>query len=355
MKRLLSAAAVAVIGFAAAPVGAQQLISIDRMKSGDTWQLVFGSASATGTYFAGMSALAAVLSEKMPNVRATATVSPGSAVEVFPQLMRAERAGGMHTSYDLDIGYRGVSTFQGRDIPVRNWFFAQEALYNVFILKRRNITSVSQLKGSGLRFGGAVVPIDKNRPERWDNAFAFFHALTTAHGIDPFKDVTMLPYNTSQAIEQLGNANIDGLSASRALGSGAISELSTKQDLYLLQPDPDVIKKVEAAFPVYAQPFPKDAYPRIEVPAPGVAFYHAVYAVLHRDLPDDLVYQMTKVLWDNIDVMRNAHPSFQVAQLETALKGTEVPPHPGALRFYVEKNVAGAKEWAEKLAKAKKS
>ncbi|BBK37587.1 C4-dicarboxylate ABC transporter [Allostella sp. ATCC 35155] len=356
MKRLLSAAVAAAIGLAVAPVAAQQpLASVDRMKSGDTWQLVFGSASATGTYFAGMSALAAVLSEKMPNVRATATVSPGSAVEVFPQLMRAERAGGMHTSYDIDIGYRGVSTFKGRDIPIRNWFFAQEAVYNVFILKKRNITSIPQLKGSGLRFGGAVVPIDQNRPERWDNAFAFFHALMTAHGIDPFKDVTMLPYNTSQSIEQLGSANIDGLSASRALGSGAISELSTKQDLYVLQPDPATVKKVEAAFPVYAQPYAKDAYPKIEVPAPGLGFFHGVYAVLHRDLPDDLVYQMTKVLWDNIDVMRNAHPSFKVAKLETALKGTEVPPHPGALRFYVEKNVEGAKAWAEKLAKAKKS
>ena len=289
------------------------------------------------------------------NSNATATVSPGSAVEVFPQLMRGERAGGMHTSYDLDIGYRGESTFKGRDIPVRNWFFAQEAVYNVFILKKHNITSVSQLKGTGLKFGGAVVPIDKNRPERWDNAFAFFNALVVGHGLDPFKDVSMLPYNTSQSIEQLGNGNIDGLSASRALGSGAVSELSTKQDLYVLQPDPAAIKKIEESFPVYAKPFPKDAYPRIEVPEPGVGFFHGVYAVLHRDLPDDIVYQMTKVVWDNIETLHNSHPAFKVALLETALKGTTVPPHPGALRYYIEKGVPGAKEWVAKMPAAKKN
>ena len=331
-----------VIGWTAIPAVAQELTPVSRMKRGDTWELVLGSASATGSYFVGMSALAAVISEKLPNVRATATVSPGSAVEVFPQLQRAERAGGMHTSYDLEIGYKGEANFKGRRIPIASWFFAQEALYNVFVLKKHGITKVLDLKGSGLKFGGTVVPVTRERPERWDQTFAFFNALLTAHGVDPFKDVKIVAYNTSQSIEQLGNGAIDGLSASRGLGDGAIMEMSTKQDVVLLQPDPNAIRKVEASFPVYAKPFPPEAYPRITVPAPQVAFFHGVYAVLHSGLPDDLVYDLTKVVWENIDVLRNAHPGFRVARLEDALKGMTVPPHPGALRYYLERGVKGA-------------
>ncbi len=354
MKRLqkgLAAALMVGVGLTmTVPAAGQQLASIDRMKSGDTWELVFGSASATGTYFLGMSALAAMLSDRMPNVRATATVSPGSAVEVFPQLQRAERAGGMHTSYDLEIGYRGEATFEGREIPVRTWFFAQEAPYNVFVLGRHGVETVSDLKGTGMRFGGTVVPVRPDNPERWDQAFAFFHALLTAHGVDPFEDVEIVAYNTSQSIDELGNGNIDGLSASRALGSGAITELSTRQDIVVLQPDPDAIAAVEAAFPVYAAPWPPEAYPQMRVPEPQLAFFHGVYAVLHRDLPDDLAYDLTKTVWENIDVLRNAHPGFQVAVLEDALKGATVPPHPGALRYYVEQGVPGAEEWLERLA-----
>ena len=214
---------------AASPSFAQQLTSVDKMKNGDTWELVFGSASATGTYFAGMSALTAMLSEKMPNVRATATVSPGSAIEVFPQLQRAERAGGMHVSYDLDLGYKGEGPFKGKDIPVRTWFFAQEAVYNVFVDADSGAKTVYDLKGSHMKIGGPVIPISKDHPERWDNAFAFINALLVAHGVDPFTDVEVLPYNTSQSIEELGNGNIGGLSASRAYGSGAITELSTRR------------------------------------------------------------------------------------------------------------------------------
>jgi uncharacterized protein len=329
---------------------AQEVASIDGMKSGDTWELVFGSASATGTYFAGMSALAAMISQEMPNVRATATVSPGSAVEVFPQLQRAERAGGMHVSYDLEIGYKGEATFEGRDIPVCTWFFAQEAPYNVFVLAKHGITTVEELDGSGLVFGGPVVPIDPDRPERWDQAFAFMHALLTAHGVDPFEDVEVEAYNTSESIEQLGNATIDGMVASRALGSGAISELMTRQEIVLLQPNPDKVDEVEATFPVYAKEYSREAYPGLQVPDPGLGFFHGVYATLHRDLPDDLVYDLTKTVWENIDVLRNAHPAYQVVKLEDALKGVTVPPHPGALKYYLEHDVPGAQEWADRPA-----
>lgn len=348
MLKTLTGAAMG-LALISAPVAAQELASVDKMKNGDTWELVFGSASATGTYFAGMSAVTAMLSEKLPNVRATATVSPGSAIEVFPQLQRAERAGGMHVSYDLDLGYKGEGPFKGKDIPVRTWFFAQEAVYNVFFDASAGVKTVYDLKGAGLKMGGPVVPVSEDHPERWDNAFAFINALLRAHDVDPFEDVEVLPYNTSQSIEELGNGNIDGLSASRALGSGAITELSTRRQILLLQPDPAKVADVEATFPVYAQKYPKEAYPQIEIPEPQLGFFHGVYAVLHRELPDDLAYTLTKTLWENIDVLRNAHPAFKIAKLENALKGATVPPHPGALKYYLEHDVPGAEEWAEKL------
>jgi len=94
-------------------------------------------------------------------------------------------------------------------------------------------------------------------------------------------------------------------------------------------------------------------YPKMDIPDPGLAFFHGVYAVLHRDLPDDLVYDLTKVVWENIDVLRNAHPAFRIANLDDALKGMTVPPHPGALRYYVEQKVKDADTWAQKISQKK--
>lgn len=343
MKPLIRIAVAASLSAAVALPATAQMVDVETMKSGDNWDLVFGSATATGSYFAGMSAMATVLSN-MDNVRATATVSPNVATEVYPQMIRAERAGGMMTSYDVEMGYKGEGPHSGRDIPVMGWGFVQEALYNVFVLSGSGVETVADLKGSGLRIAATCTPVEEDRPERWDQAFSFFHALLTAHDVDPFSDVEIVPYCTSQAIDQLGAGNIDGLSASRGLGDGAIMELSTRQNVTLLQPVEDAIPAVEAAFPVYAQHFPPETYPEITVPDPQLAFFHGVYTVIHRDLPEDLVYDMTKAFWENIDVLRRAHPAFQIADLELALRGMPAPVHPGALRYYEEMGVEGVED-----------
>lgn len=319
------------------PVSAQDG---SQWKTGEQWDLVFGSATATGSYFAGMSAVATVLSQELPNVRATATVSPNTTTEVYPQMLRGERVGGV-ASQDLLDAYLGQMAWEGRQIPVRGWAAVQEGFFNVFVLERHGITKISELKGSGLTIAAACVPPEAGNRARWDQPFTFFQALLDVHGLDAFEDVNVVPYCTSQAIEQLGNGNIDGLSHTRALGDGAMMELMTKQNLVLLQPDEEAIDKLAEVYPVYAKSVPS-AYPQLKIPEPGLGFFHGVFYFLHSELPDDLVYDMTKALWENADILRNSHPAYKDLSLETALQGMPIPPHPGALRYYVENDVPGA-------------
>lgn len=327
--------------------GAHTAVAQDasQWKNGDTWELVFGSATATGSYFAGMSAVATLLSQEIPNVRATATVSPNTTTEVYPQMLRGERVGGV-ASQDLLDAYQGSGAWEGREIPVRGWGLVQEGFFNIFVLKRHGITKVSELKDSGLTIAAACVPPEPGNPARWDQPFTFFQILMEEHGLDAFEDVELMPYCTSQALEQLGNGNIDGLSHTRGLGDGAIMELMTKQELVLLQPDAEAVERIAARYPVYTKEVPADAYPQLTIPEPGIGFFHGVYLFLHEDLPEELVYDMTKELWENVDVLRNAHPAYKSATIETALQGMAIPPHSGALRYYVEQNVPGAENFS---------
>ena len=317
-----------------------------KWKQGDNWELVFGSATATGSYFAGMSAVASTLSEKLPNVRATATVSPMTTTEVYPQLVRGERIGGV-ASQDLTDAYKGQGAWENRKIPVAGWAAVQEGFFNVFVLEKHGITKVSELKGSGLKIAAACAPPDPNNKARWDQPFTFFQVMLEAHGLDAFKDVEVVPYCTSQALEQLGAGNIDGMSHTRALGDGATMEMMTKQKVVLLQPDPEAVAKVAAVYPAYTKKVPPDVYPALIIPEPGDGFFHGVFFFLHRDLPNDLVYDMTKTLWENIDVLRKSHPAYKGISIENALRGMPIPPHPGALKYYLEQNVPGAQAFAQ--------
>jgi hypothetical protein len=63
--------------------------------------------------------------------------------------------------------------------------------------------------------------------------------------------------------------------------------------------------------------------------------------VVGSGVPDDLVYNVTKALWnDNSRKLFDAgHAKARDIQLAAALKAVNTPLHPGAERFYKEKGV----------------
>jgi TRAP transporter TAXI family solute receptor len=63
--------------------------------------------------------------------------------------------------------------------------------------------------------------------------------------------------------------------------------------------------------------------------------------VIHKQVPDTLVYKMTKAIWEHQKDIRSAvGPFYNPFRLENALMGADIPIHPGALKYYKEVGVA---------------
>ena len=60
------------------------------------------------------------------------------------------------------------------------------------------------------------------------------------------------------------------------------------------------------------------------------------YLVTHSDVSDDVVYAMTKALFDNLDAMAAAHAAAKDITLEGAAQNPPAPLHPGAERYFKE-------------------
>src|SRR5690606_4923810 len=63
------------------------------------------------------------------------------------------------------------------------------------------------------------------------------------------------------------------------------------------------------------------------------------FLITHSDVSDDVVYEMTKQLFENLPALSAAHKAADGVKLEDALKGMPVPLHPGAERYYKEKGL----------------
>jgi TRAP transporter TAXI family solute receptor len=58
--------------------------------------------------------------------------------------------------------------------------------------------------------------------------------------------------------------------------------------------------------------------------------------VTRADIPDDVVYNVTKVIWENLATLQEIHGATKDMRIEIAIDGLGAPLHPGAIRYYRE-------------------
>jgi TRAP transporter TAXI family solute receptor len=81
---------------------------------------------------------------------------------------------------------------------------------------------------------------------------------------------------------------------------------------------------------------PGATYPSIDTETASVAV--PALFVVNANLSDDLVYGITKALWQDATrrLLDNGHPAGKGIRIENALNGISIPLHPGAARYYQE-------------------
>jgi TRAP transporter TAXI family solute receptor len=58
--------------------------------------------------------------------------------------------------------------------------------------------------------------------------------------------------------------------------------------------------------------------------------------VTSADVPDEVVYAVTKEVFDNLEEFKALHPAFAVLTKENMLEGLSAPLHPGAVKYFKE-------------------
>lgn len=66
---------------------------------------------------------------------------------------------------------------------------------------------------------------------------------------------------------------------------------------------------------------------------------HPNVLAVRDDVPEEVVYQVTKTIWENLAALNDIHKATRDMKLKLAVKGLGAPLHPGALRYYREKGL----------------
>ncbi|MBT9300239.1 MULTISPECIES: TAXI family TRAP transporter solute-binding subunit [Pseudomonas] len=188
--------------------------------------------------------------------------------------------------------------------------------------KESGITTLADLKNKRISVGAP-----KSGTEL--NARAIFKAAGLSY--EDMGKVEFLPY--AESVELIKNRQLDATLQSSGLGMAAIRDLAATMPITFVAIPADVTAKIDNKA-YQAASIPAGTYDGQDSDVPTVAITNLL--VSHDGVSDDVAYQMTKLMFNNLDRLGNAHSAAKDIKLEGAAKGLPIPLHPGAERFYKE-------------------
>ncbi|MCP5346882.1 MAG: TAXI family TRAP transporter solute-binding subunit [Gammaproteobacteria bacterium] len=98
------------------------------------------------------------------------------------------------------------------------------------------------------------------------------------------------------------------------------------------------LDRLNARYPLWDwYDFPPGTYPNQDRLVHTVASPNVL--VTRADIPEDVVYHITRVIWENLATLQEIHGATNDMRLDIAIAGLGAPLHPGALRYYREKGL----------------
>src|SRR5215469_6411959 len=140
-------------------------------------------------------------------------------------------------------------------------------------------------------------------------------------------------------VQQLAERELDGAAAAIGAPFPALVQLDAQRIIDFIAPSSEQITSVRKQMPeITPSTIAAGTYRSLTQDYPTIGLYN--FAAAHKDLSDDLVYQIVKTVFENHAELVKAHPVAKETIPENIARNTLFPLHPGALRYYREKGVA---------------
>jgi TRAP transporter TAXI family solute receptor len=223
--------------------------------------------------------------------------------------------------------YNGTGVFEGKEPLKKLRFIASLYPEHIHVIMPRvtTVTSLSDLKGKtvgvGLPASGAQV-----------GALLILNAA----GLHKNGNFSAEELNTQQSAERIRDNQLDAFLTVTGAPSSGIAQLASTAGMTLLPIPDDIQQRVIEQAPFYSSsPIVAGTYEGQDKDVSTLAV--GAQWLVSADQPDELVYGITKALWnDTSRKLLRHHAKGKDVTPETALEARGIPLHPGAERFYRE-------------------
>ncbi|WP_420135679.1 TAXI family TRAP transporter solute-binding subunit [Rhodopseudomonas sp.] len=283
------------------------------------------TGGTSGVYYPLGVAISKIYGEKIPNVKAQVQATKAS-VENLNLLQQGRGEIAFTLGDSLKAAWEGDTEagFKAKLDKLRVIGAIYPNYIQIVATSESGIKTLADLKGKSLSVGAPKSGTELNS-----------RAILKAAGMD-YKDlgkVEYLPF--AESVDLMKNRQLAATLQSAGLGVASLKDLSNSSAINVVAVPKETVDKIGPPF--IAATIPAKTYTGQEQDVPTAAVVN--YLVTSTAVSDDLAYQMTKLIYENLPELASSHAAGREIKLETAATGSPVPLHPGAERYFKEKGV----------------
>jgi len=286
--------------------------------------LKIGTGPIGGYWFPGGAVLSQIITEFVPGVSASPTL--GGAVSNIKDTHKGRMQIGYTYNVNCYEGYHQLAPeiFPEKLTDIRYLFNMYATPVHIITRKADNLRTMEDLRGHDFSPG----------KEGWGGRVAFERTLEWA-GMS-FDDLGKCTYcGYAEGALLMKDKHIDVYGIATMCPSAPFLDVAVFDPIWIIQVPDEMIEWMTEKYGYGEFIIPADTYPGtdVDVRCPGM-FAHWVVNV---DVPEDVVYQITKASWENYTRFHEVQTDLKKYVLhENFLQGASIPLHKGAYKFFKE-------------------
>jgi len=284
----------------------------------------FVTAGTASTFYPISATVCRLWNEHIEGMRAVATPS-GGGIDNLNQAYDGEAQIGIANANLVYQAREGLASFEG---------YANENL-RIFAGLYLNPNQVVVTRDSGIQsvrdFAGRKISIGAAGATTVEEAIIHLEAAGLTLG-----DVRAEYMDTSAAADAISNKLLDGVWVMAGIPNAAVTQIMTTTDSVLMPITGEEVEALRQDYPWYAEGvIPADTYAGQDEDVPTSAVKLTLF--ITADVDEETAYQMTKVFWENWDMLTDTHAALRQADPKEAVNDVAgVAVHDGAARYYRE-------------------
>ena len=297
-------------------------------ESSGTKYVTIGTGGITGVYYPTGGAIAKIVNKKRDQYGIRATVeSTGGSVFNINAILAGDLEFGVAQSDRQYQAVKGIADWKdkGPQADLRAVFSIHPENVDLLAAVDADINSIEDLKGKRVNIGNVGSGYRQNAIDALE-----------ANGINFETDFNAESLKAAESPGLIQDGRLDAAFYTVGHPSGYYKEATAGKRKVKFVPITNIESLLEK-YPYYAKSETLvEHYPGADNSENIPTFGVKATFVTSAKVPDDVVYAITKEVFDNFEDFKKLHPAYKGLTKEQMLDALSAPIHPGAMKYYKE-------------------